>query len=190
MAEEQPTRKKTTSKKTTGKTTTSKRKRSTAGKSDSGKKTPKRTSRTVSLSADLKKYAGESYETSELLRGALLIVDREGADAIRTAVLTLAVSQIPLAGEQLAGQTAHVLVGQLADDYKQLKTAERKGVRGVINWLTGAFTLDSRTTNELMAALSGPAAEPGAVIEPPAPLPASAPLKAAAQGFLLPPRQG
>jgi hypothetical protein len=179
------TTKKSTSQKSTGKASTNTK--------QSNKKTPPKkttggqsgaSTRSATLRTELKKFAGESYETSELLRGALIVVEREGADAVRAAVMALVASKIPLAGNELAKSAADPLIRQLTDDYKKLNAADRKAVRGVINWLTGAIEVDSRTTNDLVRTLSASQpVEATALSTPPPPEPR---LEALAQGFVLP----
>lgn len=163
-------------------------KKAPAKKTPAKKTTPKTTTtRAATLRTDLKKHANETYATSELLRGALVIVEREGVDAIRTAVLALLASKVPLAGNALSKQAVDSLVRVLTDDYKKLNSDDKKAVRGVLNWLSGAFEVDTGAHTQLVAALSATASTPAspAAISAPAAEPA---LTGLAQGFVLPPK--
>ena len=171
--------------KTTAKTTA---KKAPAKKTQAKKPTAKTTTtRAATLRTDLKKHATETYATGELLRGALIVVEREGADAIRTAVMALLASKVPLAGNALSKQAVDSLVRILTDDYKKLNSDDKKAVRGVLNWLSGAFEVDTGARTQLVAALSATASTPvsPAAISAPAAEPA---LTGLAQGFVLPPK--
>jgi hypothetical protein len=172
MAERKSTRK-TTSKKSTERKTTkrassssTRRKSSTASSrrtSSSARTTRRRsatsasrTSRTATLSSDLKKFADESYETSELTHGALLMVQSEGVEILREAALALFASKIPLVGGAVGDQAVEGITRKLADDYKKLAAADRKAVRAVVNWLDGRYEVDEQTATRLMDTFSRP----------------------------------
>jgi hypothetical protein len=190
MAERKTTKKLTSQKKkTTGKSTTSKssNKRTTQKSTNSS-------SRTVSLRTDLNKFANEEYGTTELFRGAMIMVEREGADAIRAAATAMLAAKVPLVGPKLAEQAVDSLVRQLTDDYKKLSADDRKTLRGVLRWLKGDYELDTRTSTDLMRALSTQtpivdlsASTTTASVAAPPP---AAQLDALAQGFALPPKPG
>jgi DNA mismatch repair ATPase MutL len=170
--------KKTTNKKTTNKKTTTQKKSTTA----------KSSSRSVSLTTDLKKFADETYETTELMRGVLLIIGSEGSEALRSIVLAFLSSKVPLIGEQLSAQARTSFIRKLNDDYKKLNADDRKAMRSVLSWLQGDYQVDERTTSQLVSLLNQP---PGATTPPATNLPpaASGPsLQSIAQGFVLPPQ--
>lgn len=172
--------------KTTGQTTTAKE----AAKKPPAKPPaakPSAKTRAATLRTDLKKHAGEEYATSELLRGALIMVEREGADAIRAAALALLAGKIPLAGDALSKQAVDSLIRKLTDDYKKLNADDKKALRGVLNWLSGTFELDAGTRTQLVAALSATEPTAAAVATPPPPTAGHA-LTGLAQGFVLPPK--
>ena len=83
------------------------------------------------MRSDLSKYAGEEYETSELLRGAMLLVEHEGADVVRAAIMAVLAGKVPLAGAKLAKEAVDSIVRRYGDDYKKLNSDDRKAVRGV-----------------------------------------------------------
>lgn len=179
--------KKTASKKSTGKKTASKK---TTSKTASKKKsTPaKRTSSSVSITTDLKKFADEAYETTELLHGVTLIISSEGSEVIRSALIAFLASKVPLVGEQLGAQAHSSIIRKLNDDYKKFKAEERKAVRGVLNWLQGNHPIDEETTSELVRMINQPSASslPPATSLPPSG--GSPSLNTIAQGFVLPPQ--
>src|SRR5690606_28664040 len=145
-------------------------------------------SRSVSLSTDLKKFADESYETTELMRGVLLIISSEGSEALRSVVLAFLSSKVPLIGEQLSAQARSSFIRKLNDDYKKLNTDDRKTVRAVVNWLQGDYQVDERTTSHVVALFNQPA---GAATPPTTNLPPATggpSLQSIAQGFVLPPQ--
>lgn len=111
------------------------------------------TSRTASLRADLKKFADEEYASTDFTHGAMVMVQREGMDAIRTALTALMASKIPLLGSGLSSHAVDSLVNQLVDDYHKLDAAGRKGLRAVIRWLSGDLHVDGETTTKLLTVL-------------------------------------
>ena len=112
------------------------------------------TERTASLKADLKKFANEEYATAELTRGALVMFQREGMDAVRSALLALMGSKLPLLGSSVNDSAVESLVNQLADDYRKVEAADRKALRAVIHWLDGKIEVDAATANGLLATLN------------------------------------
>jgi hypothetical protein len=162
MAERKAARK-TTSKKSTGRRTTKRassattRKRSSASTARRRSTTgASRSSRSATLSSDLKKYADESYDTAELTQGALLMVRSEGVEILREAALALFASKIPLVGDAVGDQAVEGITRKMADDYKKLAAADRKAVRAVVNWLDGRYTVDEQTATRLMDAFNRP----------------------------------
>jgi hypothetical protein len=188
MAERKTTKKssRTTKKSSSRKTRSSKSTHKRTVKKSARRKTTSSANRGVSLRRDLTKYAGEEHATSELLRGAMLLVEREGADVIRAAAMAILAGKVPLAGEKLAEEAVDSIVRQFSDDYKKLNGDDRKAVRGALSWLTGDYPVDTRTSNELVAALSGAAPAPAESAPPP--LAANPQLDTLAQGFVLPPK--
>ncbi len=149
---------KTASKKSATKKATTKK--STPKKAVTKKATTKRntaqgtTGRTASLKADLKKFANEEYATAELTRGALVMFQREGMDAVRSALLALMGSKLPLMGNSVNDSAVESLVNQLADDYRKVEATDRKALRAVIHWLDGKVEVDAATANGLLATLN------------------------------------
>lgn len=143
-ASTRPKKRKVTSKPAT----TRPRKRTTARKTTSRSR--------LSLSSDLKKYADEAYATGELLRGGVLLVEREGTDAIREAVMAFLASQVPLFGGQLGQEAVAGLVRKLNDDYRKLGVDDRKALRAILNWLSGAHKVDAETASRLLTELQSP----------------------------------
>jgi hypothetical protein len=155
MTERKSTKKTTRKKKSTAssaskKSTTRKR---TASKTSKRKSTSTSRQR-VTLRGDLDKFASEEYGAAELLRGGLLIVEREGAEIVRQAVVALLASKIPLFGGSLGDEAIDGVIRKLTDDYRKVKADERKAMRAVVNWLRGSYEVDTRTANELLAALN------------------------------------
>lgn len=156
------TRRKTSSSTTTRrKSTSSTTRRRTTQASSGGLSSLKRprstrrssttTSRRASLASDLKKYANEEYATTDLTHGALIMVQREGMDAVRAALMALLGGNIPIFGSGMSDNAVDSLVSQLADDYKKLDAGERKALRAVLLWLSGNFEVDDETKNHLIA---------------------------------------
>jgi hypothetical protein len=157
------TRRKTNSSTTTRrKSTSSTSRRRTTQASSGGLSSLKRTrstrrsgatttSRRASLASDLKKYADEEYTSTELTHGALIMVQREGMEAVRAALMALLGGNIPIFGSGMSDNAVDALVDQLADDYKKLAADERKALRAVLHWLSGKFEADEETRNNLIA---------------------------------------
>jgi hypothetical protein len=110
-------------------------------------------SRTASLRTDLKKFTDEEYASTDFTHGAMVMVQREGMDAIRAALTALMASKIPFLGSGLSSHAVDSLVNQLVDDYHKLDAAERKGLRAVIRWLSGDLHVDTETTTKLLTVL-------------------------------------
>ncbi|MCB0099888.1 MAG: hypothetical protein KDE46_29350, partial [Caldilineaceae bacterium] len=113
-------------------------------------KTTTRKRRTPTLRADLKKYAGESYSTDELVGGVTTILNREGTDILRDALMAYLAHKVPVMGEMINDSLVDDLIGKLTDDYGKVKAAERKGIRAVINWLDGEFDPGSELQSSLV----------------------------------------
>lgn len=161
------TNRRSTTRKTTSSTTNSRRKDSTkpaVHHSTTSISRPRRrtssesssstsTSRTASLRTDLKKFTTEEYATTDFTHGAMVMVQREGMDAIRAALMALMASKIPLLGSGLSSHAVDALIDQLVDDYRKVDAAERKGLRAVIRWLSGDLHVDTETTTKLLTVL-------------------------------------
>ena len=154
-------RRKTSSKPTTHHSTThhSTEQHSTSSTSSrprrrkSSESTSSSTSRTASLRTDLKKFADEEYASTDFTHGAMVMVQREGMDAIRAALMALMASKIPLLGSGLGSHAVDSLVDQLMDDYHKVDATQRKGLRAVIRWLSGDLQVDTETTTKLLTTL-------------------------------------
>lgn len=158
------TRKKTTTKKaaTAKKATTQKaaaKKRTT--KKSSSPTTRKRATTTsvkrttASLKTDLQKLTDESYAAGDFTRGALVLVQGEGVEILRDALMVMLSSKTPLIGGMVSGVALETLFDKVTDTYKKATVADRKALRAVINWLRGDANTDGETQQNLVALLNG-----------------------------------
>lgn len=161
------TTKKATTRKTSSTTSsTARRKRNTTSSST------KRS--TASLRSDLTKLAGENYTTGDFTRGATVLIQQEGVEILRDALMVMFASKTPLIGGMVSNAALDGLLDKVADNYKKLTVADRKALRAVINWLRGDASSDDETKQSLVALLSGqttiapatPAIEQGAPLGP------------------------
>jgi hypothetical protein len=176
-AAKKTTKKAATKKSTTKKATTKKaatRKTSTPASSTARRKrnTTSTKRSTASLRTDLTKLAGESYTTGDFTRGATVLIQEEGVEILRDALMVMLASKTPLIGGVVSDAALDALLDKVADNYKKLTMADRKALRAVINWLHGDASSDEETKHNLVALLSGQATTgPAApMIEPGAPL--------------------
>ncbi|MEZ4659080.1 MAG: hypothetical protein R2911_16065 [Caldilineaceae bacterium] len=123
------------------------RKKTTTKSSSSSRTKP-------TLRADLKKYAGESYNAEDLISGVTTILSREGTEILRDAVTAFLANKVPIMGEMLNDSLVDGLIGKLTDDYGKVKAAERKGIRAVINWLDGEFDPGGELESGLVSLLN------------------------------------
>ena len=169
------TRKSSTTKKSTAKKTTTKKaatKKSTAKKATTRKSSSSTTGRkrnttstkrsTASLRTDLTKLAGENYTTSDFTRGATVLIQEEGVEILRDALMVMLASKTPLIGGMVSGAALDALLDKVTDNYKKLTVADRKALRAVINWLRGDASSDEETKHSLVTMLSGQATAPSA----------------------------
>lgn len=169
------TRKKTTAKATPKKAATAKK--TTAKKATAPKRTTKKASSTtarkrtttpstkrptVSLKADLKKLTAESYVTADFTRGALVLIQGEGVEILRDALMVMLASKTPLIGGMVSSVALETLLDKVADTYKDATMADRKALRAVINWLRGDANTDEATQQNLVALLNGDQPPPAA----------------------------
>jgi len=120
----------------------------------------------------LTKLAGENYTTSDFTRGATVLIQEEGVEILRDALMVMLASKTPLIGGMVSGAALDALLDKVTDNYKKLTVADRKALRAVINWLRGDASSDEETKQSLVALLSGqpPAAPAASTIEQGAPL--------------------
>ena len=168
------TTKKVATKKATTKNATTRKTSSTSSSTTRRKRntTSSSTKRsTVSLRTDLTKLAGESYTTGDFTRGATVLIQQEGVEILREALMVMLASKTPLIGGMVSNAALDALLDKVADNYKKLTAADRKALRAVINWLRGDASSDEVTKQSLVALLSGQAAvAPAQMIEQGAPL--------------------
>lgn len=181
------TRKSSTTKKSTAKKTTTKKaatKKATAKKATTRKSSSSTTGRkrnttstkrsTASLRTDLTKLSGENYTTGDFARGATVLIQEEGVEILRDALMVMLASKTPLIGGMVSDAALDALLDKVADNYKKLTVADRKALRAVIHWLRGDASSDEETKQSLVAMLSGqstaepvtPAIEQGAPLGP------------------------
>jgi len=162
------TAKKTTTKKAATKKSTAKkattRKSSSSSSSTTGRKrnTTSTKRSTASLRTDLTKLAGENYTTSDFTRGATVLIQEEGVEILRDALMVMLASKTPLIGGMVSGAALDALLDKVTDNYKKLTVADRKALRAVINWLRGDASSDEETKHSLVTMLSGQATAPSA----------------------------
>lgn len=163
-AKKATTKKATTRKSSSTTSSTARRKRNTTSSST------KRS--TASLRSDLTKLAGENYTTGDFTRGATVLIQQEGVEILREALMVMFASKTPLIGGMVSNVALDGLLDKVADNYKKLTVADRKALRAVINWLRGDASSDDETKQSLVALLSGQSAVAPAAptIEPNTPL--------------------
>lgn len=156
--------KKSTTKKTTGKKATTRKTSSSTASTARRKRNTTSTKRaTASLRSDLTKLAGENYAAGDFTRGATVLIQEEGVEILRDALMVMLASKTPLIGSMVSGAALDALVDKVTDNYKKLTVADRKALRAVINWLRGDANSDEETKQSLVALLSGqPTAAPAA----------------------------
>lgn len=167
------TRKKTATKATTKKAATAKKasgKKSTTQKAAAKKSTTKKSSSTTtrkratttsakrataSLKTDLQKLTAETYAAGDFTRGAMVLVQGEGIEILRDALMVMLSSKTPLIGGMVSGVALDTLLDKVTDTYKKATVADRKALRAVINWLRGDANTDADTHHNLVALLNG-----------------------------------
>lgn len=155
--------KKATSKKTTNPKAAAQKstpKKSTTKKSSSTtthkRATTTRVKRaTASLKTDLKKLTDESYAAGDFTRGAMVLVQGEGVEILRDALMVMLSSKTPLIGGMVSGVALETLLDKVTDTYKAATLADRKALRAVITWLRGDANTDDDTQQHLVALLNG-----------------------------------
>lgn len=175
------TRKKTATKTTTKKAATAKKstsKKTTTQKAAAKKRTTKKSSSpttrkratttsakraTASLKTDLKKLTDESYTAGDFTRGALVLVQGEGVEILRNALMVMLSSKTPLIGGVVSGVALETLLDKVTDTYKAATVADRKALRAVINWLRGDANTDEETQQNLVALLNGQEQSPAGI---------------------------
>lgn len=156
-------------KKSTTKKATAARKSSTT-RSSTAK--PKRTTSakraTTSLKTDLKNLSNEGYATGDFTRGAIVLLEQEGVEILRDALMVMLSSKTPLIGGMVSGVALETLLDKVTDTYKKATVADRKALRAVINWLRGDANTDEATQQNLVALLHGqqPSRAVSSLIEP------------------------
>ncbi|MCE7990187.1 MAG: hypothetical protein DYG89_54290 [Caldilinea sp. CFX5] len=172
-ATKKATTQKATAKKTTTKKAATRKSSSTTSSTARRRRTTTNAKRsTASLRSDLTKLAGESYTAGDFTRGATVLIQQEGVEILRDALMVMLASKTPLIGGMVSDAALNALLDKVADNYKKLTVADRKALRAVINWLRGDASSDEATKQNLVALLSGQATTEPAVptIEPGAPL--------------------
>lgn len=171
-AKKRTTKKSAAKKSTTKKATTSKTSSSTSSAARRKRNTTSTKRATASLRTDLTKLAGENYTTGDFTRGATVLIQEEGVEILRDALMVMLASKTPLIGSMVSNAALDALLDKVADNYKKLTVADRKALRAVINWLRGDASSDEETKQSLVALLSGQATAPSTtpMIEPGAPL--------------------
>lgn len=171
-AKKRTTKKSTAKKSTTKKATTRKTSSSTSSAARRKRNTTSTKRSTASLRTDLTKLAGENYSTGDFTRGATVLIQEEGVEILRDALMVMLASKTPLIGNMVSGAALDALLDKVADNYKKLTVADRKALRAVINWLRGDASSDEETKQSLVSLLSGQATAPSAtpMIEQGAPL--------------------
>lgn len=171
-AKKRTTKKSAAKKSTTKKATTSKTSSSTSSAARRKRNTTSTKRATASLRTDLTKLAGENYTTGDFTRGATVLIQEEGVEILRDALMVMLASKTPLIGSMVSNAALDALLDKVADNYKKLTVADRKALRAVINWLRGDASSDEETKQSLVALLSGQATAPSTtpMIEQGAPL--------------------
>ena len=169
--------KKTTVKKATAKKSTVKKapaKKTAAKKTTAASATQRKRSTTTSanrasasLKTDLKNLTEESYATGDFTRGAIVLIEQEGVDILRDALMVMIASKTPFVGSMVSGVALESMLDKLTDNYKKLTVADRKALRAVINWLRGDANADDETKESLVAMLNGQELPPTTPVTPP-----------------------
>lgn len=146
---------KSTTKKTTGKKATTRKTSSTTASTARRKRNTTSSAKrsTASLRTDLTKLAGESYTAGDFTRGATVLIQEEGVEILREALMVMLASKTPLIGGMVSGAALDALLDKVTDNYKKLTVTDRKALRAVINWLRGDANSDEATQQNLVALL-------------------------------------
>ena len=123
----------------------------------------------ASLKTDLKNLNDEAYATGDFTRGAIVLIEQEGVDILRDALMVMIASKTPFVGSMVSGVALDSMLDKLTDNYKKLTVADRKALRAVINWLRGDANADNETKQSLVAMLNGQAPQATITIPPSSP---------------------
>ena len=129
--------------------------------------TSNNTARGVSLRADLRKYADESYEASDFVNGVVVILAAGGGQTLRDLVIAVMGGRTAVGGMMSEAATERLL-DKLTKDYRKCKVSERKAIRAIINWSSGLAQTDKAVEGQLLTSIlsqnepAAPASEPAA----------------------------